>query len=190
MEAAAIPIVVIISILYTFVFVVACGAMASTVNFPTSGGLGDRPWIPARARRDACLAPIFFILPALFWPVTPWVILGWKLVKSSTTCCGIPLPRRWIEPVQRDGIMAAAAASAESSSYDLEMGPVVTGTQGGAATGEPGGGRGNDDPTVAGVCSADSGGSEQPPSYNSLAPSEDDDDSGETDGLLSKGTSG
>lgn len=151
----------------------------------------DKPWVPALARGDACLTPVFFLLPAIFWPlVFPALILGalgfilysaafglWSLISpaTATSCCGIPLPRR--------GGRAKTAAAAASSPPDLEIAAfVVCGEDGGGEL-EAGGGK-DDSDEVGGRC-AGSGESERPPSYTSLPPEEDD--SGEADGLLAKG---
>jgi hypothetical protein len=167
---------VALSIGYTFGVVVSC--IALTTIYPTAR-LREKPWIPARARGDACLTPLFFVLPALLWPLTPGAFLVWNLVKSATTCCGFPLPRRLVD---RDWNFAAAASSAP----DLEMGPVVARAEDGTGSGPDGR---KDDSTLAGVRSAGSGESQHPPSYTSLPPNEDEDDSGEADGLLAKSTS-
>ena len=168
---------VALSVGYTFGVVVSC--IALTTIYPTAR-LREKPWIPARARGDACLTPLFFVLPALLWPLTPGAFLVSHLVRSATTCCGFPLPRRL---VGRDWNFAAAAPSAP----DLEMGPVVASAAEDGAGSGPGGGK--DDSTPAVVRSAGSGESQHPPSYISLPPNEDEDDSGETDGLLAKSAS-
>ncbi|KAL1876442.1 hypothetical protein Daus18300_002686 [Diaporthe australafricana] len=179
--------IVILSVSY--VLGILWGAMVLRLTYPTVAPR-DKPWVPALARGDACLTPVFFLLPALFWPlVFPALALGalgfilysaayglWSLISpaTATSCCGIPLPRR-------DGKAKAAAAAASSSSPDLEMGAVVAcGEDGG---GEAGGGEDGSD-EVGGRC-AGSGESERPPSYTSLPL--DEDESGEADGLLAKG---
>lgn len=178
------------SVFYTFGFLMACLLLA------TAGGgasMREKPWIPALVRGDACLAPLFFVLPALFWPlVFPAILLcfiwlflravayvAWGLVGPATTCCGIPFP--WRRPgVHRD------VEAADPSAPDLEMGPVDASADDGAG-GEHGGGK--DDSASDCVRSAGSGESGRPPSYTSLPPNEDEDGSGEADGLLAKSTS-
>ncbi|KAG6355374.1 hypothetical protein INS49_003336 [Diaporthe citri] len=180
--------IVVISSFYVVGILVGC-LILRAVSYPA--GPGEARWVPAWARRDACLTPLFFALPAFSWPLLPAVavltVIGfflralagglWNIVGSSTSCCGIPLPRR------RSGGAAAAADAGASSDPDLEMGPVdacgehpVGGVQldGGA----------DDSDALAGVRRAGSEESERPPSYTSVPP--DEDDGGEADGLLAK----
>lgn len=176
-------------VFYTIGFLMVCLALA------TAGGgasMREKPWIPALVRGDACLAPLFFVLPALFWPlIFPAILLSfiwfflravawvaWGLVGPATTCCGIPLP--WRRPGGERDVEAA-----DSSVPDLEMGPVDASAEDGAG-GEHG--RAKDDSAPDGVRSAGSGESGRPPSYTSLPPNEDEYDSGEADGLLAKST--
>lgn len=122
----------------------------------------DQPWVPGITRRDVCAMPffpIFFLLPAILWPlilasgILVMIAAGLCMVFSSaTSCCGIPLPRG---DEQGEGD--------SEGNRDLEMGPIRS-AEGGDATG------GGDDE------------SEHPPSYASLGPRQDGD--GETDGLL------
>lgn len=126
----------------------------------------DPPWVPGITRRDACAMPfypIFFLLPAILWPLVLalgilFVIVAGLCValSSATSCCGIPLPRGK-EEAQGDG----------GAPRDLEMGAVGPSEDGGSH-----GGGGDDE-------------SELPPSYASLAPHEDG--GGETGGLLGQG---
>lgn len=139
----------------------------------------DQPWVPGITRRDACAMPffpVFFLLPAILWPL---VLAGWILVLiasglwmtlgSATSCCGIPLPhsRKQAEGDGGDG----------GAPRDLEMGAVESeGATGGV----------DDDSDLASGHSAASTNSEGPPSYASLEAREDGD--GETDGLLGQST--
>lgn len=183
--------IIIGSVFYTFGFLIACCILA---GLPAANGEVDfreKPWIPAWARGDACLRPIFFVLPALLWPlVFPYIILTviyfflkcvvymvWNLVSPATTCCGIPLPRRWSGGTDHN------AATASPPSSDLEMGPMVACAEDGEG-GEAVSGVDNLD--LANVRSAGSGESERPPSYTSQPPDEGEDDKRETDGLLAK----
>lgn len=181
--------IVVISIFYVVGVLVGCSYLRC-VSYAADPG--EARWVPAWARRDACLTPLFFALPAFFWPLLPPVMALcvaafflraladglWNMVRSSTSCCGIPLPRR---RSGSDGADAAAAAAADSSDPDLEMGPVDACGEHLARGVQPDGGV-DDCDTLAGVRGAGSGESERPPSYTSIPP--DEDDSGEADGLL------
>lgn len=184
--------IIIVSIFYTFGFLNACCILMEVPAGTREVGLREKPWIPTWARGDACLRPIFFVLPALLWPlVFPYMILTvlyyflkcvvhivWNIVSpaASTTCCGIPLPRRWSRGTDQN------ATTPSPPSPDLEMGPVVA-YAGDGEGGESGSGVDSD---PADVRSSASGESERPPSYTSQPPNEDEDDSRETDGLLTK----
>lgn len=181
---------IVAGVLYAVGFLICCCILAGSGN---TTSLRDKPWIPARFRGDACLRPLFLVLPAFFWPLVLALYLMflflkglfylvWHLIGSATTCCGIPLPEWWTRIVG-DG---PAAASSEA---DLEMGSVVPSTED-EGDDEPDGGK--DDTYPVGVRSTGYGESERPPSYTSLRlhRDEDDDDSGEADGLLDKSTEG
>ncbi|KAK7722060.1 hypothetical protein SLS63_009341 [Diaporthe eres] len=186
--------IVVISIVYG-VGVLVCALILRCANHPA--GPGEASWVPRWARRDACLTPLFFVLPAFFWPLSPAVMTllilgfflraltdglsGWlcNMFRSSTSCCGIPLPRR---RTGSDGA-ASAADTPASSDPDLEMGPVDASGEDRVGGVQPDGGAEGSD-MLAGMRCAGSGESERPPSYTSMAP--DEDDSGEADGLLAK----
>lgn len=182
--------IIVISIFYV-VGVLVGGVILRCVSHPA--GPGEAPWVPTWARRDACLTPLFFVLPALFWPLLPpaaalsvigfflRALMGglWSIVGSSTSCCGIPLPQR---RSGSDGAAAAADAAA-APEPDLEMGPVDACGEHRVRGVQPGDGV-DDSDTLAGVRCAGSGESERPPSYTSMPG--DEDDSGEADGLLTK----
>lgn len=138
----------------------------------------DKPWVPAVTRRDACAMPffpVFYLLPAILWPlVVAFAVLvlavsGLRMtLGSATSCCGIPLPRKEREE---------GAGGGGEEARDLEMGAVADGEDGDA--GEE---VGTED--RASVGSAASTESEHPPPYTSVAPDEDGDT--EMDGLLGK----
>lgn len=183
--------IIIGSVFYTFGFLLACCVLMGIPVGSREVGPRGKPWIPTWARDDACLRPIFFVLPALLWPlVFPAIILAviyfflkclgymvWNLVSPATTCCGIPLPRRWTGGTDDN------AATASSPDPDLEMGPVAACAEDGEGR-EPG--SGVDNSVAADVRSAGSSESERPPSYTSQLPDEDEDNKRETDGLLAK----
>lgn len=141
----------------------------------------DKPWVPAVTRRDACAMPffpVFYLLPAILWPlvvafaVLVLIVSGlWVTLGSATSCCGIPLSRNKQDD---DGDGGGEEAR------DLEMGVVADGEDGSA----PGSGEevgSGDGPSVGSVASIET---EEPPPYASVAPEEDGDR--ETDGLLGK----
>lgn len=185
--------IVVISIFYVLGVLMGCSILRC-VSHPA--GPREAQWVPAWARRDACLTPLFFVLPALFWPLLPPVMalfIGgfflraltdglwnglWNIVGSSTSCCGIPLPQRRSESIE-----AGAAGAAASSDPDLEMGPVDACDEHRVGGVQPDGAA-DDSDTLTVVRCAGSGESERPPSYTSMPPEEDG--SGEGDGLLTK----
>ncbi|KAI3395123.1 hypothetical protein diail_1738 [Diaporthe ilicicola] len=171
---------VMISIFYTIGFLVTCCVLAGLG--PTAAPR-DKPWVPARARGDACLMPLFFVLPAFFWPqVFPAMILGFLYLTLSSLGRGLwSLAGTATSATRRQSDKAAEPTAAASSSPDLEMGPVVACGEDGEGD-EPDGGV--DDSDSAGVRCSGSGESDRPPSYASLPPDEDGD--GEADGLLAK----
>ncbi|KAG8166996.1 hypothetical protein KVR01_002685 [Diaporthe batatas] len=129
----------------------------------------DQPWVPGIARRDACAMPffpVFFLLPAILWPLilAGGILLAagaglCMMLSSATSCCGIPLPRGDKKQAGGDGELPG----------DLEMGA-------GSGSAEGGDGR---------AAEGSDKESEHPPSYASLGPREDGD--GEADGLLGQG---
>ncbi|POS73231.1 hypothetical protein DHEL01_v208376 [Diaporthe helianthi] len=182
-------------VIHIFGIAVCCHFLNTDVHIGKSAR--DKPWIPRLVRGDACLAPLFFVWPALFWPlVFPMIPLTfvyfflkavinllWHLVGPATTCCGIPLPRSWSRVYDR---VTARPASAR---IDLEMGSVVARAEGDGGDG-PNGGMDDSDTVGACVRAAGSGESQRPPSYTSIIRGENEDGGGETDGLLSKSTNG
>lgn len=142
----------------------------------------DQPWVPAVARRDACAMlffPVFFLLPAILWPlvVAGWILVLivsglWLTLGSATSCCGIPLPRKE---------QAEGGGGEDATPRDLEMGDVAGGEDGDASGGD--GQAGSDQASVSSA--AASAESERPPPYASLEP--DEGGERETDGLLGKG---
>ncbi|KAG6366114.1 hypothetical protein INS49_000290 [Diaporthe citri] len=159
-------------------FLILLGAYDSE----TKASKWDKPWVPAVTRRDACAMPffpVFYLLPAILWPlvvafaVLVLIVSGlWMTLGSATSCCGIPLPGK----KEDEG----AGGGGGEEARDLEMGAVADGEDGDA----PGGGEEADSDRDS-VRSAVSAGSERPPPYTSVAPEEDGDR--ETDGLLGKG---
>lgn len=141
----------------------------------------DKPWVPAVTRRDACAMPffpVFYLLPAILWPlvvafaVLVLIVSGlWVTLGSATSCCGIPLP---------GNKQAESDSGDDDEARDLEMGAVADGEDGGT----PGGGEqvGSEDRASTG--SSGSAETEDPPPYASVASEEDGDR--ETDGLLGK----
>lgn len=151
-------------------FLATLSIMGAGLDSETNQRTWDRPWVPDITRRDICAMPfypIFFLLPAIIWPLVLavlilflicaglWLFVG-LVLSSATSCCGIPLPHNDKGQADGDG----------EPPQDLEMGAVGS-AEDGDATG------GGDDEL------------EHPPSYASLVPREDGD--GETDGLLSQG---
>lgn len=176
-------------VVYIVGFVIATLILFARAHEPeTKSTRWSQPWVPAVTRRDACampLFPVFFLLPAILWPlVLAWCVLVlvgtglWLTLGTATTCCGIPIPRRLKTEDDGDG-------DGGEEQRDLEMGEVEGGEAGDSPVGGGGGVGDEVNSDQASVCSASSSsGSERPPSYSSLAPDEDGD--GETDGLLDK----
>lgn len=164
-------------------YLILVGAHESDSETKASSSKWDKPWVPAVTRRDACAMPffpVFYLLPAILWPlVVAFAVLvlavsGLRMtLGSATSCCGIPLPRKEREE---------GAGGGGEEARDLEMGAVGDGEDGSAPGGDGGEEVGSED--RASVGSAASAESEHPPPYTSVAPDEDGDR--ETDGLLGK----
>lgn len=175
---------ILLVIVYIIGFVFATSVIMQHAHDPeTKTYKWDQPWVPGITRRDACAMPffpIFFLLPAILWPlvlafgILVLAIAGlWMTLGSATSCCGIPIPRSK-KQAEGDG------GDAETP-RDLEMGAVADGEDRRAAPDS-----GDDNSDRASVRSAASAESERPPSYASLAPYENG--GGETDGLLDQST--
>lgn len=120
-------------------------------------------WVPAVTRRDACampFLPIFYLLPAIFWPLT----IAYYCLHSAKTICGIPLrPLGSVKSIcgkflRRKKHTETGSGDSETTP-DLELG-IVAGGGGGVPDGGGEGGSGR-----AKVRSADSPGSDIPPPY-------------------------
>lgn len=173
---------IVLIIAYVIGFLIATLVIFSNTQDPeTKKTKWDQRWVPAVTRRDACAMPffpVFFLLPALLWPlvVAGWILILvvsglWLTLGSATSCCGIPLPRKK---------QAEGGGGEDGTPRDLEMGDVAGGEDGDApgVDGEAG-------PDQTSVSSAASAESEHPPPYASLA--SDEVGERETDGLLVKG---
>lgn len=139
-------------VLYGLVFLIAAVILLVVSTTSDDESKWNMPWVPAVTRRDACampFCPIFYFLPAIFWPLTI-AYFCLRPLGSAKTICGIPLRRK----------KHTETGSGDSETTpDLELG-IVAGGGGGVPDGGEVGGSGR-----AKVRSADSPGLDIPPPY-------------------------